>query len=198
MSTALSAVAPKRQRGRLRVDAIMQAGAALFAEKGFDAATMTEIAARSRTAIGSLYRFFPTKETLADALILRYGELLFAGLDEIIAGSAALSSEQLADALVDLMLSVREERSVAVALVDRQDDASGRRTALKVGTVERIARALRVQNDRLTESQAEAMGAVMLHLLKSVPAFADGDEAVAERMIAEVRKMAGAYIAAAV
>jgi AcrR family transcriptional regulator len=198
MSTALSAVAPKRQRGRLRVDAIMQAGAALFAEKGFDAATMTEIAARSGTAIGSLYRFFPTKETLADALILRYGELLFAGLDEIIAGSAGLSSQQLADVLVDLMLRVREERSVAVALVDRQDDASGRRTALKVGTVERIARALRVQNDRLTEAQAEAMGAVLLHLLKSVPAFADGNEAVAERMIAEVRKMAGAYIAAAV
>lgn len=198
MSTVLSAVAPKRQRGRLRVDAIMQAGAELFAEKGFDAATMTEIAARSGTAIGSLYRFFPTKETLADALILRYGELLFAGLDEIIGRSAGLSSQQLADAFVDLMLDVRKERSVAVALVDRQDDASGRRTALKIGTVERIARALRAQNNRLTEAEAEAMGPVLLHLLKSVPAFADGNPAVAERMIAEVRKMAGAYISVAV
>ena len=37
-------------------------------EKGYDAATMTEIAARSGTAIGSLYRFFPSKESLSDAL----------------------------------------------------------------------------------------------------------------------------------
>ena len=115
MSTVLAAVAPKRQRGRLRVDAIMRAGAALFAEKGFDAATMTEIAAQSGTAIGSLYRFFPTKEILADALILRYGERLFAGLDAIGLRAPACSGAQLADALVDLMLALREDRSVAVA-----------------------------------------------------------------------------------
>ena len=36
----------------------MEAGVAVFTEKGYDAATMSEIAARSGTAIGSLYRFF--------------------------------------------------------------------------------------------------------------------------------------------
>jgi AcrR family transcriptional regulator len=58
---------PKRQRGHLRVAAILEAGVAVFTEKGYDAATMTEIAARSGTAIGSLYRFFPSKDVLADA-----------------------------------------------------------------------------------------------------------------------------------
>jgi len=195
MSTSISAVAPKRERGRLRVGAIMKAGAALFAEKGYDAATMTEIAARSGTAIGSLYRFFPTKETLADALILRYGELLFAGIDAIILKSRQLSGEQLADALVDLMLDLREDRSVAVALVDREQDDSGHRTALKIGTVERIAKALVTQNNQLTDQRAAAMAPVILHLLKSVPALAALNEAVSDRMIAEVRKMAGVYIA---
>jgi AcrR family transcriptional regulator len=196
MSTTVAAVAPKRQRGRLRVDAIMQAGAALFAEKGFDAATMTEIAARSGTAIGSLYRFFPTKETLADALVVHYGELLFEGLDGIISGSGRLSGEQLADALVDLMLELRQDRTVAIALVDRQEDAPGRRTALRIGAVERIAKALRAQNGRLTEVKAAAMAPVLLHLLKSVPAIAALDDPASDRMIAEVRKMAGIYIAA--
>jgi AcrR family transcriptional regulator len=197
MSTTLAAVAPKRQRGRLRVDAIMQAGAALFAEKGFDAATMTEIAARSGTAIGSLYRFFPTKETLADALVVHYGELLFEGLDEIISKCARFSGEQLADAMIDLMLDLRHDRTVAIALVDRQEDASGRRTALRVGAVDRIAKALIAQNNRLTEVQAAAMAPVVLHLLKSVPAIAAMNDPAAERMIAEVRRMAGGYIAGA-
>lgn len=197
MSTVISAVAPKRARGRLRVDAIMQSGAELFAEKGYDAATMTEIAARSGTAIGSLYRFFPTKETLADALIMRYAEKLFEGLDEIIGDSQSLSGEQLANCFIDLMIALRGDRAVAVSLVDHQEDASGRRGALRNGSIERIAKALKAQNNRLAEEHATAMGSVILHLLKSVPPLADKGGADAERQIAEVRKMAGAYIVAA-
>src|SRR5260370_3934834 len=60
---------PQRRNGKLRVAAILKAGAAVIAEKGYEAATMAEIAARSNTKIGSLYRFFPNKEVLANALI---------------------------------------------------------------------------------------------------------------------------------
>src|SRR5260370_32173374 len=71
---------PQRDRGRLRVAALLKAAAAVFAEKGFDGATMTEVAARASTAIGSLYQFFPNKEALADAVLARFGELMDAGL----------------------------------------------------------------------------------------------------------------------
>ena len=53
---------PKRQRGKQRVAALIDAGAELFAEKGYEATTMTEIASRAGAAIGSLYQFFPSKE----------------------------------------------------------------------------------------------------------------------------------------
>src|ERR1700727_3458056 len=65
---------PQRRNGKLRVDAILKAGAAVIAEKGYEMATMAEIAARSSTKIGSLYRFFPNKEVLANALIAHYHE----------------------------------------------------------------------------------------------------------------------------
>src|SRR5260370_37756679 len=71
---------PQRDRGRLRVAALLKAAAAVFAEKGFDGATMTEVAARASTAIGSLYQFFPNKVALADAVLARFGELMDAGL----------------------------------------------------------------------------------------------------------------------
>jgi AcrR family transcriptional regulator len=48
----------------------------LFAEKGYDAVTMTEVAARAGAPIGSLYQFFPSKETLADALLDRLDDAL--------------------------------------------------------------------------------------------------------------------------
>src|SRR5487761_880539 len=102
-STATSLVgrAPQRHRGRLRVAALLRAAASAFAEKGFDAATMTEIAGLAGASIGSLYQFFPNKEALADALLARYGELVAAALREIETRAAELSATALADALLD-------------------------------------------------------------------------------------------------
>src|ERR1700692_2707308 len=93
VSTTIPAQAlePKRERGRTRVAAILDAGGAVFAEKGYDAATMTEIAARSNTAIGSLYRFFPAKEALAEAILARYRDHMERALDEIAARAPRLS-----------------------------------------------------------------------------------------------------------
>jgi AcrR family transcriptional regulator len=65
---------PKRERGKQRVAALIDAGAELFAEKGYEATTMTEIASRAGAAIGSLYQFFPSKEALAEALFDRFAE----------------------------------------------------------------------------------------------------------------------------
>ena len=63
MSTEIQTAAkePKRERGKQRVAALIDAGAELFAEKGYEATTMTEIASRAGAAIGSLYQFFPVQ-----------------------------------------------------------------------------------------------------------------------------------------
>ena len=64
------------EKGRERVAGLMAAAAALFVEKGFDATTMTEIAARAGAAIGTLYLFFPTKEAMAQAILAENAESL--------------------------------------------------------------------------------------------------------------------------
>ncbi|MEJ1960626.1 MAG: helix-turn-helix domain-containing protein [Gammaproteobacteria bacterium] len=71
-----TARAPKRERGKQRVAELLQAAADVFAEKGYEAATMTEIAARAGAPIGSLYQFFPVKEALSDTLLQSYAALL--------------------------------------------------------------------------------------------------------------------------
>src|SRR5271156_6806574 len=90
---AAAARAPKRQRGRLRVAAILATGREVIMEKGYDAATMTEIAARSGTAIGSLYRFFPSKESLADALFHHYARTMTQGLTALAGGAPDMTPE---------------------------------------------------------------------------------------------------------
>src|SRR5580704_12287019 len=102
MSMALkerAALEPRRRPGRLRVAALLRAGAQVIAERGFEAATMAEIAARAGAPIGSLYRFFPSKDALADALIRRYRDLIEESFDQLDGHESSL--EAFADALLN-------------------------------------------------------------------------------------------------
>lgn len=59
--------ARRQKRGVLRVEEILQAAGALFAEVGYDKVTTNMIAARAGISRGSLYQFFPDKEAIAQA-----------------------------------------------------------------------------------------------------------------------------------
>ena len=65
---------PKQQRGKERVEKILDAAAAVFDEVGYEAATTHLIAAKAGTAIGSLYQFFPDKAAIFQAMELRHTE----------------------------------------------------------------------------------------------------------------------------
>ncbi len=196
-SMAATALEPKRRRGQLRVAAIIDAGVSTFIEKGYQAATMTEIAARSSTAIGSLYRFFPTKEALAEAILARYRDHMEDALDEIAARAPKLSPVSLADALVDFMLDVRPERAAAVALVDARSDGADRRMVLRRAVRERLATILAAASKTLPRREAERVAAVLLPLLKIASQLARENENEAASLVAEVRELVRLYLARA-
>jgi hypothetical protein len=75
-ATESSESPPRRARGHARVAALLEAAGIEFAEKGYEAATMTAIAARAGASIGSLYQFFPTKDQIAGALLKSYVNML--------------------------------------------------------------------------------------------------------------------------
>ena len=136
MSTEIQTLAkePKRERGKQRVAALMDAGAELFAEKGYEATTMTEIASRAGAAIGSLYQFFPSKEALAEALFNRFAEraaAAFARVEELAPGCSA---RELADLFIDYKLRQGTDRDAAIAL-----SSAGRRHCRAPETARRRA-----------------------------------------------------------
>src|ERR1700721_2395516 len=118
------ALEPRRRPGRLRVAALLEAGAAVIAERGFEAATMAAIAARAGAPIGSLYRFFPNKEILADALLQRFGERVNAAFEQIDVRVKSLSTRALAEALLELIPGLHGERLAARALLEAHSDWS--------------------------------------------------------------------------
>lgn len=67
---------PCQERGMRRVDCILDAAAAIIAEDGIAGATMHRVARCSGATVGSMYHFFPDRETLLRALVVRHTQAL--------------------------------------------------------------------------------------------------------------------------
>jgi AcrR family transcriptional regulator len=195
MSTeAPIAKAPQRARGVQRVAELLDAGAALFMENGYETTTMTQIAKRAGASIGSLYQFFPSKEALAEALFARYVERVASMLEELAMRAPGLSPLRLADRLIDLMLKVRSDRDSAAALSGSVSGIVERRKSLRGATRRQIAAILRAARPTLREKVAAEAAAMIGHVLKLVPALAKEQEDGGAPLVAQVRKMLAAYI----
>ncbi|MFN8666049.1 MAG: TetR/AcrR family transcriptional regulator [Gemmatimonadaceae bacterium] len=66
--------APQQDRGHRRVEQILDAAEAVFAEVGVDAATTSAIAERAGASMGSLYHFFRDKDAIVLAVARRFAE----------------------------------------------------------------------------------------------------------------------------
>jgi AcrR family transcriptional regulator len=71
---------PTQERGERRVADLQRAAEQLFAEIGYAATTMSGIAQLAGASIGSLYQFFPSKESIGSALLRGYMDDLNAQL----------------------------------------------------------------------------------------------------------------------
>lgn len=179
---------PKRERGKQRVAALLDAAGAVFAEKGFDAATMTEIATRAGAPIGSLYQFFPNKQVLADTLVRRYADLLAADLQALEERAAALPARELMDTLAGLLMGHPPERAAAMALAETMDP-SERLVTFRQMLRRRIAAVLRTHAPALDAETACDTAIVLLQLMKAVAAL--NDEAGLAGRAAAVKELHG-------
>lgn len=192
----LQAKAPQRRNGKLRVAAILQSGAAVIAEKGYEAATMAEIAARSNTQIGSLYRFFPNKEVLANALIAHYHERVENAFDELDARIQSLSLPALADALLDLMVDIHKDAAPTITrLLEASEVLSVKRSEFRKSFQKHIARTLALRSPGLPPGMVQDVAYVMLCNMKTMTALSDStDKSVRPGAINELREMTRLYL----
>ncbi len=172
-AAAAVARAPKRQRGKQRVAELLAAGAAVFAEKGFEAATMTEIAARAGAPIGSLYQFFPSKEALADTLVQNYVALLAADLEALEARARDSDARALVEGLFRVLRGHPQERAATMPLAEARMDERTRRETFRYVLRKRIAAILRARSPTLSAEAARDRAVVVLQLMKAASSLSD-------------------------
>jgi AcrR family transcriptional regulator len=190
-----AARAPKRRRGKRRVAELLAAGAAVFAEKGYEAATMTEIAARAGAPIGSLYQFFPSKEALADTLVQNYVALLAADLEALEASACDLDTRALVEGLFRVLRGHPQERAATMPLAEARMDERTRRETFRYLLRKRIAAILRARSPTLSAEAARERAIVVLQLMKAASSLSDeADLAGRTSALRELQALAMHYL----
>lgn len=75
-----------------RRDAILDSVKAVFAAKGFEGASMQDLARGAGMSAGNLYRYFPSKSALVEALVEREIDCVRVALAEVIAAADPLTA----------------------------------------------------------------------------------------------------------
>ena len=166
-SVAAAPRAPRRARGQLRVEALLAAAAEVFAAKGFDAATMTAIAAQSESSIGSLYQFFRTKEDVADALIGQQVDALWQRLDGLADRAAGLATPDLGRALAVCFVEFRADHPSFATLVERPGPPSPLISGVRRKVRERVEAILASHAPHADRKTLHAMAPVVQYVMKS-------------------------------
>jgi AcrR family transcriptional regulator len=185
---ALTSRTPRRQRGRERVAGLLTAAAALFVERGYEATTMTEIAARAGASIGSLYLFFPTKTSLAEALLAELAETLSARLDALQPRVAGWAAAAIADAVFQELSAFLHRHPVYAALVDRAGDEAWR-LAVRAHRRVQIAALFGLATPSLPEGQAERLAVLVPLLMRSVITLFGEPAVTRAALLVELRAM---------
>jgi AcrR family transcriptional regulator len=180
---------PKQKRGHERVAILTEAAAKVFLEKGYEAATMTEIAAEATSSIGSLYQFFPTKVLLAEALHVERLRQLNAALVELQTSVGGMRASEIGDAIFTRLGDFLEEHREFPVLAARRDIPKERKATSRAELRGNIA-ALLQQAVPSIDNDIDLLAALVLELLRIIVTAAyDPDIGGDPRMVTELRGM---------
>jgi len=184
---------PQRSRGRDRVAGLMASAAALFVEKGFEAATMTEIASRAGASIGSLYLFFQTKHVLAHAMLAELAETLSARLESVRSDGPPA---KIADALFNELTAFLAAHPVYAILMDLPGDEDWRQE-LRARRRAQLAKLFSAAKPPLRPGQAERLAIIVPQLMRIILTV-QRDALSSDGIVEELRLMLHHHLEASV
>jgi AcrR family transcriptional regulator len=185
---------PQQERGERRVAELLEAAASVMAERGYDAATMTEIAERANSSIGALYQYFPNKEAVVQALRKKYVEEVEERWVPLVAQASRMSLKQLVDRLFDMIIDYIEKRPAYLPLQGaagsyRRDAASRNRLR------EHFAALFRERRPEMSKEAAFRVANVTVQVLKGMnPLYVEAKGAEREEIVREFKSLLMGYL----
>src|SRR5215813_151353 len=175
-----------RADARRNYEKLLTAAAETFAEHGADDVSLEQIAKRAGVGIGTLYRHFPTRHALLEAVYSDQMEALRARADDLIATKPP--AEALATWLRDLIDFARTKRMLTSALlttVSKDSEVMTSNSRIMRGAAADIL--TNAQQARVVRSDADPADLMRLvHAISMTTEWAGDDNEQADRLLALV------------
>ena len=187
-------VAPQQERSARRFAGFLDAAAELFAEVGYEAATMTAVAERSGSSIGALYNYFPDKQSVAFTLLNQYSQELEAHWKPLMQQVEAVTHGEFADTFIERITEFVQRRPAYLKLLAapvrfRRDSAT--RRASRVA----IANAFQAKNPTLSIEEALLAANVTLQIVRGMmTSYGEADLKGKNLVVAEFKKVLTLYL----
>ena len=110
-------VEPQQERSTRRLANFLDVAEVLFVEIGYEATTMTAIAERSGSGFGTLYHYFPDKQSIAFALFNLYTQKVEAYWKPLIEQAETLSHTTFAETFLERVIEFLRERPAYLHLL---------------------------------------------------------------------------------
>jgi AcrR family transcriptional regulator len=193
-SSTLVRRTPQQDRSNRRVTAFLGAAEALFAELGFEAATMTAIAERAGSSIGALYSYFPDKKAIALALLDTYAGQIKEHWRKLFDEVAAYSSRDFSERFIDRFLDFVAEHPAYLQL-QAAPIRLRRSRAAKRAFRGSLVEVLRRRVPALGQQPAELRVGVMLKIVQGmVQMYNDADPSERATVIKEFKTALASYM----
>lgn len=187
-------------RGQQRIDLLLAAADALFAEVGYDQATTNAIAARAGTSIGSLYQFFGDKRAILEALAQRYKEQLHAVHEAVLTSeNARLPLAEIYDRILRALADFHARNRGFQRLFHGTGSPGELATAgqaLRDECVARVEQMMALRAPRLAAGRRRLLATINVEVIRALlPLAESGDARFREGMLTEIKKMLLSHMA---
>lgn len=171
----------------------LKAAASVITEMGYERATMSAIAERAHSCIGSLYQFFPNKSSVAEAIRAQYIEEIEQFWIDLGREAGALRAEELACRLVSVHFEIVKSHPALLSLLDVPP--TPRTTRHRELIRARIAAVLVAHKPRMTHTTALRTAAVVQQISRSLlNLYAQTDADQKASIVEEFRAVLSGYL----
>ena len=185
---------PQQVRATQRRAKFLDVAEQLIGKSGYEAVTMTGIAEVAGASIGTLYDYFPDKQSIAVALLSQYGEQFDAHWFAVLSENRVETEREFAELLVEGLLAFVRQHPAYLPLLAGPIVYS--RTAEARQPLRRtIAGALQKVKPRLNAERAFLSAQVIVELLKGMLAVYKQVAAKDKNtVVAEFKELVVAYV----
>lgn len=99
---------PRQARSQHMVEAILEATARVLVERGYAGTNTNLVAERAGVSVGSVYQYFPNKDSLVTALHERHAAQMYLAIDTVLASTRPRSLRGHIEAIVHAFLAAHQ------------------------------------------------------------------------------------------